>query len=150
MKDDKWDRTDSQTLVERFDNKNSTHTSAFVAITFGAFSILPFLQGKTFATTELTVWYLIFMEIIAFPLGNFYCACRAVYYSMCVEKVKDHSYLRKMEDIATSKSIKAMPFIIKQIVSFRNKKATSKFFMFASLVYLVWLVLVVAVLYLPV
>ena len=39
-----WDSTDSQTLIEKFDNKNSIHITAFVAIIFGAFTLLSFLQ----------------------------------------------------------------------------------------------------------
>jgi len=148
----RWDSTDSQTLIERFDSKNSTHITAFVAIIFGAFTVLTFLQGKGFPPSETSVWYLFFVEIAIFPLAIFYCLCRSFYYSMCVEKVKEHSELQLMEQEVSSDSLNAIPFIAKKIARFRLEKVNNKIitYIFIPLVYFIWLGIILAVLNLPI
>lgn len=146
-----WDSTDSQTLIERFDNKNSTHITAFVAIIFGAFTLLTFIQGKGFPPSEPSVVYLTIMEIVVFPLGIFYCLCKSFHYSMCVEKVKAHSELLHMENEVSDESLKALPYIANKLVSARNNTRTRKIiFLIIPLVYMLWFGVVVAVLLLPV
>ncbi len=70
---------------------------------------------------------------------------------MCVEKVKDHSELRIMEDEVSKESVNSMPQYIEKIVRFRNSHNGKRIAIFAvPIIYLLWLGIIIAVLHTPV
>ena len=155
------DPTDNQTLIERFDIKTSMHIIAFVAIVFGAFSILILLTGKAGEILNLSVLYLTFIELIFFPLVGIYCLFRSIYYSMCAEKIKDHLNLVFMEKWAKEEALDAIPVIAKKVNIIREKLVKfdkknlgldgdyRRLFLITLLLYILWFVTVLAVLWLP-
>ena len=150
MVNQRWDSTDSQTLIERFDSKNSTHITAIVAIIFGAFTILTFLQGKGLPPWELSVWYLFIIEIVFFPLAIFYCLIRSFYYSWCAEKVKVHSELFMLETQVSNDAVERLPIILKQVARYRCKMKNSQILGYFILpLWTIWILIVLAVLTLP-
>ena len=148
----RWDSTDSQTLIERFDNRSSTHITAFIAIIFGAFTLLTFLRGQVRSINEPSIIYLLIMEFIVFPLAILYCLSRSLYYARCVEKVKAHSELRLMENEASDDTLddEDIPWIVKKIAwSGTRKRMRLLVFVFVPIVYFLWLLIIWAVLCLP-
>ena len=137
--------TQRQTLIERFDTKISTHISAIVAITFGAFTVLTFLEGKASQLENLHIWYLLFIEAILFPLGIFYCLCRAFYYSRAAEETKDET-LGNMEDVAGRNALEEMPLVVKKLVDLRLKLHPPQIVWIILLPYALWILLICVVL----
>jgi hypothetical protein len=142
--------TDSQTLIERFDSKNSTHITAFVAIIFGAFTILTFLEGKGFPPTEANVWILFIVESAIFPLAIVYCLVRSFYYSWCAERVKLKSNLHIMENIVSDEAIEKIPnSLIKKMAHYRTHMKNSTIIYYVMpIVWLIWIVIIITVLHL--
>lgn len=142
-----WGETDSQTLIERFDSKNSTQITAFVAIIFGAFTILTFLEGKGLPPTEVSVWFLVIIESVIFPLAVYYCLVRSFFYSWCAEKVKAKTNLHRMEDIVSDEAIEDLPSIIKKMANYRRhmKNSTIMYYVL-PIVWLIWIGIIIAVL----
>ena len=148
----RWNSTDSQTLIERFDNKSSTHITAFIAIIFGAFTLLTFLQGQFKSILNPSIMYLLVIEFIVFPLAILYCLSRTLYYARCVEKVKDHSELILMEKEASDDTLddKDIPWIVRRIAYFgKNKRLSLLLYVFLPIIYVLWFLLIWAVLFLP-
>jgi predicted permease len=152
MIEKKWNPTDSQTLIERFDNKSSTHITAFIAIIFGAFTLLTFLQGKIRLLHEPSIIYLLIIEFGAFPLAILYCLARSLYYARCVEKVKARSELILMETDASDDTLndKDIPWIVRSIAwQGKKKRMNLRVYFFIPLVYALWIGIILAVLNLP-
>jgi len=147
MDNKKISDTNSQTLIERFDTRISTHIGVIVAIIFGAVTILAFLEGKGFPPTGLNVWYLIGIELAVFPIAIVYCFSRAFHYSMAVEKIKDIAELHKWENYANDQALRAMPFPVKKVISFRQKVHSRELITIViPLAYILWLLTIIAVL----
>lgn len=151
-KDILWNETDCQTLIERYDSRNSIHVTAIVAIIFGAFSILTVLKGEGNNLQNREVLYLIAVETIIFPLAIGYCLSRAIHYSACIEIIQARrSKLHHMDKIAVEEAKNKIPSLIKRVISCRQKLTENhKILKFVPFAYLLWFILILAVLYLPV
>ena len=90
--------TDGQTLIESFDSKMSNHISAIIAITFGAFTLLTFLNGRMSQFFNPTVLYIFLLDAVVFPVAIIYCFSKSAYYSNCAELLKRETGLRKISD----------------------------------------------------
>jgi hypothetical protein len=141
--------TRSQTLIERFDSRISTHISALVAIAFGAFILLTFMQGQGFPPSNLLVLHLLFVETIIFPLGVFYCLFRSIHYSRMVEMVKLNANLAQMENEASAKALEEMPWLVKKTIKLRQSLCISQTIYGVLLAYVIWLGIIFVVLALP-
>jgi hypothetical protein len=144
------DATDSQTLIESFDSKMSTHISAIIAISFGAFTLLTFLNGKSSQLLDPAVLYIFILDAFVFPLAIIYCFSRSAHYSYCAELVKRKTDLRKISDEVSDKALKDMTYPLNKIVKFRHIIGIRKIVIFViPLIYICWFGVIFAVMNLP-
>ena len=116
------DPTDCQTLIARFDVRIATQIAGIVAIVFGAFTVLPFLEGRINLFFNLPYLYIFLVEIIGFPLGILYCASRSTFYSRAAEVIKTRSNINRLETEAYKGALETkMPYVVKKILRFRNR-----------------------------
>ena len=142
--------TDGQTLIESFDSKMSNHISAIIAITFGAFTLLTFLNGKMSQFFNPTVLYIFLLDAVVFPVAIIYCFSKSAHYSHCAELLKHETGLRKISDQLGAKALKQIAQPIAKIVKVRQKITVKKIMSrWLPLIYICWLGVIFAVMNLP-
>lgn len=158
----KINSADCQILIGRFDVRIATHIAGIVAIVFGAFTVLPFLEGKSYLFSDvlpflkgnyhlflyfnLPFLYVFLLEIIGFPLGIAYCLSRSTFYSRAAEAVKAKSDISLEETEAYNEALETMPWAMKKILKFRLRIHRRFFYVFL-LAYAFWILLILAVLF---
>jgi len=141
--------TDGQTLIESFDSKMSTHISAIIAISFGAFTLLTFLNGKSSQLLDPRVFYIFILDAFVFPSAIIYCFSRSAHYSYCAELVKRKIGLRKISDEVSNEALKNMIKPFNKIVKFRYINFNRKIVFVIALIYICWFGVIFAVMNLP-
>jgi hypothetical protein len=140
--------TDCQTLIARFDVRIATHIAGIIAIVFGAFTVLPFLEGKINLLFNLPYLYIFLVELIGFPFGILYCASRSTFYSRAAEVVKAQSNINRLETDAYDRALETeMPYVVKKILKFRYRNKHALFYLFLPTAWVLWILLIFAVLF---
>ena len=142
--------TDTQTLIESFDSKMSNHINAIIAITFGAFTLLTFLNGKMSQFLNPTVLYIFLVDAVVFPAAIIYCFSKSAHYSHCAELLKRETGLRKISDQLGAKAVKQIAQPIAIIVKFRQKITVKQIMSrVLPISYICWLGVIFSVMILP-
>jgi hypothetical protein len=107
-------------LIRRYDTKMATHIGVIIAITFGLFSILPFLRGAGLPPKTMSGWVFWVIEMfLIVPILS--CVVRAMHYSAMAENLKRKSQtLRKLEEEAFNGACAYIPMLLRWMIEWHR------------------------------